>query len=454
MKSYGSGQSQHGFWRPFLEALEARLVPTNLPEGFTETLYAGGMGLTTAMAFAPDSRLFVCEQAGDLRVIDAQGQLLPSPFVHVDVNTSGERGLLGVAFDPDFTDNQYVYVYYTTAAAPIHNRVSRFTADGDVAQANSEIDLLDLDNLDANNHNGGAIHFGLDGKLYIGVGENAVPDNAQNLGNLLGKILRINPDGSIPPDNPFVGVEGARGEIWALGFRNPFTFDVQPGAGRIFVNDVGSDPPNAREEINYLVKGGNYGWPIYEGYSDDPNFVSPLYAYASGQGDGTCAIVGGSFYNPANRQFPNDYWGTYFFSDLCAGWIKRFDGRTGTVTDFATDTPPFTVDVKVDANGSLYYLYNGGIVYRIDYTGTSPTAVAPASAVVFQASKRSPLLTTFGAIENHEGVKWMAVDQLLAADAGLRPTLATNPGHPPVRPHRTDQGTRGWADPLFGDTSF
>jgi glucose/arabinose dehydrogenase len=325
------------------------------------------------MEFAPDGRLFVAQQDGNLRVIQ-DGTLLDTPFLSLSVDSAGERGLLGVAFDPDFAANQYVYVYYTVPGSPAHNRVSRFTATGDVADTKSEFVLLDLDDLsDATNHNGGAIHFGLDGKLYIGVGENANPANAQTLTNLLGKMLRINADASIPEDNPFVSDPTARGEIWAYGFRNPFTFAVQPGTGRIFVNNVGSSPPAAQEEINDLLPGGNYGWPIYEGYSNDPAFISPLYAYPSGQGDGTCAIVGGTFYNPDTVQFPGDYVGTYFFSDLCAGWIRRFDPPYDptTVSDFATDTPVTVVDLKVDSGGSLYYVTHGdpGGVYRIDYTG-------------------------------------------------------------------------------------
>src|SRR5205823_10758608 len=122
----------------------------------------------------------------------------------LNVDSSGERGLLGVAFDPQFATNHYVYVYYTVPGTPAHNRVSRFTANGDVAVPGSEVPILDLNPLStATNHNGGAIHFGLDGKLYIGVGENAQPSNSQSLDTLLGKVLRINPDGSIPPDNPF-----------------------------------------------------------------------------------------------------------------------------------------------------------------------------------------------------------------------------------------------------------
>ena len=192
------------------------------------------------MAFAPDGRLFVAQQGGALRVIK-NGSLLATPFLTVTVNSSGERGLLGVAFDPDFPINQYVYVYYTATTPAIHNRVSRFTANGDVVVPGSEVVILDLPNLSATNHNGGAIHFGPDGKLYVAVGENAVPSNSQTLANPLGKLLRINRDGSIPTDNPFYGsTSGINRSIWALGLRNPFTFAFQSSTGRLFINDVGA----------------------------------------------------------------------------------------------------------------------------------------------------------------------------------------------------------------------
>jgi glucose/arabinose dehydrogenase len=357
------------------------LTPTSLPDGFAETLLAGGMPNPTAMAIAPDGRIFVDQQGGDVRVV-ANGELLPTPFLHLPVDSSGERGLLGIALDPDFANNGYVYVYHTVPGSPPHNQVSRFTAAGDVAQADSELDILDLDNLSgATNHNGGGLHFGLDGKLYVSVGENANPSNSQNLDNRLGKILRINADGSIPDDNPtsFQSIDGTttgdNRAIWAVGFRNPYTFAVQPGTGRIFVNDVGSSPPNAREEINDLYPGLNYGWPVREGITGDPNYTDPQYAYASGvadpdTGDFVCAIVGGTFYNPDTPQFPSDYTGTYFFSDLCGHWIKRFNPDTGDVQVFATGTPGNKVDLAVDSGGSLYYLSqdNGGRLYRIDYT--------------------------------------------------------------------------------------
>src|SRR5262245_55576226 len=180
----------------------APVVAATLPAGFTEALVAGGLSSPTAMQFAPDGRLFVCEQGGNLRVIK-NGALLATQFVSLTVSSVGERGLLGVAFDPDCSVNQFVYVYYTATSPAVHTRISRFTANGDVAVSGSEVVLLDLDTLSATNHNGGALNFGPDGKLYAAVGENAVGSNAQTLNNLLGKVLRINADGSIPTDNPF-----------------------------------------------------------------------------------------------------------------------------------------------------------------------------------------------------------------------------------------------------------
>ncbi len=351
--------------QPTVEALEDRTVLAVLPSGFSESVVAVGLSAPTAMEFAPDGRLFVAQQGGSLRVIQ-NGRLLPTPFLSLSVDSSGERGLLGVAFDPNFASNQYVYVYYTSPAAPVHNRVSRFTASGNTAVPGSEHVVLDLDNLNATNHNGGALHFGADGKLYVGVGENANSANAQSLNNYLGKVLRINADGSFPTDNPFYTTTTAeRSAIWTLGLRNPYTFAVQPGTGRVFINDVGSGGSVAREEINDGIAGSNYGWPTVEGVAGDPRFRDPLYAYA--HTGGVCAITGGTFYNPATSQFPADYAGDYFFADLCAGWVKRFDPATSAVTDFASGLNQ-PVDLKVSADGSLYYLTRGGgVLYRAQY---------------------------------------------------------------------------------------
>jgi glucose/arabinose dehydrogenase len=327
------------------------------------------------MAFAPDDRLFVCEQGGKLRVIK-NGTLLATPFVNLTdiVDPTGERGLLGVTFDPNFATNQFIYVYYTVNTSPIHNRLSRFTANGDVAVPGSEGVILELNNLsNANNHNGGAIHFGTDGKLYVAVGDNANGNNSQALNTLLGKMLRINADGTIPADNPWYGsTTGVNRAIWAIGLRNPFTFAVHSGTGRIFINDVGQ---NSWEEINDGIAGSNYGWPVTEGYTTNPAYRSPLYAYGHGSSSTTgCAITGGVFYNPTTVSFPDNYVGDYFFADYCNGWIRRYDPASNTTASFASGISS-PVDLHVAPDGSLYYLARGGgAVYRVQYTASqAPT---------------------------------------------------------------------------------
>ena len=353
------------------------LLGATLPADFIESQIASGLTNPTAMAFAPDGRLFVCQQGGQLRVIK-NGALLATPFVTLTVDSNGERGLLGVAFDPNFATNQFVYVYYTATTPTIHNRVSRFTANGDVALT-GEVPIFDLNNLSAaTNHNGGAIHFGSDGKLYIAVGENANAANSQTVGNLLGKILRINSDGSIPSDNPttFSGIAGSPSgnnrAIWSVGLRNPYTFTFQPGSGRMFINDVGQ---NSWEEINDGIAGSNYGWSICEGACapSNANFRDPLFQYGHGTSSSTgCAITGGAFYNPTTATFPSDYVGKYFYAEFCSGWIRRFDPATGTTSAFATGISN-PVDLIVTADGSLYYLARGaGAVFRVRFNG--PTA--------------------------------------------------------------------------------
>lgn len=355
-----------------LEVLENRLLLATVPGGFEDVPIATGIAAPTAMAVAPDGRIFVTQQGGAVRVIK-DGSLLPTPFLQTAVSSEGERGLLGVAFDPAFATNKFVYVYYTTATSPIHNRVSRFVANGDVVQPGSETVLLELDNLtSARNHNGGAIHFGNDGKLYVATGDNADGANSQNLGNLLGKILRINPTPGnvVPQDNPFVGTPGARGEIWALGLRNPFTFSVQRGTDRIFVNDVGQV---TWEEINHLQRGGNYGWPAEEGPSTDPRFISPVFAYQhdTGTPQGR-AITGGAFYDATANQFPDSLAGDYFFADFGAGFVWSYDVATDAARPFATGLER-PVDLKVSPNGDLLYLERGtGSVKAIRYVNEAP----------------------------------------------------------------------------------
>src|ERR1043166_1000800 len=376
-----------------------------VPTGFTDTLVANGLTNPTAMAFAPDGRIFVCEQGGTLRVIK-NGALLPTPFLTVTVDSAGERGLLGIAFDPNFVSNQLVYVYYTVPT-PAHNRVSRFTANGDVALAGSEVVLMELPNLStATNHNAGAIHFGADGDLYIATGDNANGNNAQSFSTVLGKMLRITSTGAIPTDNPFFNqTTGDNRSIWALGLRNPFTFAFQPGTGRMFINNVGQ---STWEEINDGIAGANYGWPICEGPCSppDPRFTDPIYFYANTGVD--CAITGGTFYNPDVVQFPSDFVGKYFFADFCGGWIRVLDpANPATASDFANGISN-PVDLKVSPDGTLYYLARGtGSVGRISFTGggggadTIPPTVAitnPADGAI--VARRSTVTITATASDN------------------------------------------------------
>ncbi|WP_164010698.1 PQQ-dependent sugar dehydrogenase [Pyxidicoccus trucidator] len=345
-----------------------------LPPLFTDTEVADDLSSPTAMVLAPDGRIFVCEQDGALRVIQ-NGALLTEPFVTVNTDDSGERGLLGVTLDPGFPQQPYVYVYYTSPSPVLRNRVSRFTASGNRAVAGSEVILLEIDPLtSANTHNGGALHFGGDGKLYVAVGDNARSANARELTTLKGKLLRINRDGSIPADNPFVAsTTGVYRAIWAMGLRNPFSFAVQPGTGRMLINDVGQ---SRWEEINVGVAGANYGWPDTEGPTTDSRFRAPLHAYGHGDSSSLgCAITGGTLYNPPVPQFPSTYVGRYFFADYCSGWIRVLDPATGATTLFANGLGA-PVDLDVGLDGSLYYLdRNGDSVRRIRYTATGGAPV-------------------------------------------------------------------------------
>jgi glucose/arabinose dehydrogenase len=383
-----------------------------LPAGFAETRVAAGLASPTALGLAPDGRVFVAEKGGTLRVVK-NNVLLSQPFLTVSVNSASERGLLGVAFDPDFQSNRFVYVYYTTAAAPIHNRVSRFTASSsnpDVAVAGSELPILDLPTLGAGNHNGGAIHFGNDGKLYVAVGDNAVPANAQSLNTRMGKLLRINANGAIPTDNPFyLQTTGTNRAIWALGLRNPYTFAVDPNTSRIHVNDVGQD---SWEEVNLGARGANYGWPQTEGF--EPAGVSgvryPIHAYQNAGSN--CAIVGAAFYRPHILRFPPMYEGRYFFGDFCGGFIRMLmPPNYSSSAGFATGISSL-VDILTHHDGSLYYLARGGgELWRVQAT---------TSSIVFQDDfeiARGWTLTG-GANSAIRGL-WQRGDPELTLNAGL-----------------------------------
>jgi glucose/arabinose dehydrogenase len=212
--------------------------------------------------------------------------------------------------------------------------------------------------------------------LYVGVGEAHTSSNSQSLSTPLGKILRIDPAGFpdiVPADNPFVSTPGARGEIWALGLRNPFTFAVDPLNGEILVNDVGQA---SREEINLGVSGANFGWPTCEGACSNPSFINPVHAYTHGDG---CAITGGAFYRGAG--FPSHMDGSYFFTDFCSDWIRRLDNGD-VMHPFATGVAG-VVDLKVGPDQALYYLTrSSGAVRRIAFAQQLPPD-PPANVVVY-----------------------------------------------------------------------
>jgi glucose/arabinose dehydrogenase len=360
--------------------------------------------VSATMAFAPDGRLFVGDtKNGKIRVVK-NNALLTDPALSLTVDSSSERGINGIAFAPNFASapagSKYVFIYYTKPdplkpnqnPSNAKNRVSRFTissTNADKLDPASERVILDNVSATAGNHNGGALHFGADGMLYLAIGEAAVKDDAQKLSTYNGKVLRINAMSAtniVPSDNPFLTTPGALPLIWARGFRNPFTGAIKPGTSTLYINDVGL---SSWEEINNVKKGLNYGWPIREGYDGgDPNYADPIFAYANVSG---IAITGGAFYNGA--QFPSSYAGKYFFGDYVQKKIWWLDEVNKKQVTFASNTLS-VVDIDVNPkDGSLWYLGLDGSVQRIGYaTGNrAPTAVATAN----KTSGLKPLAVTF-----------------------------------------------------------
>ncbi len=352
-----------------------RLVPI-VTSGLSSPVYLTAPPGDTA-------RLFVVEQAGQIRVVQ-HGQLLAMPFLDIAsrVLSGGEEGLLSVAFHPLYATNHYFYVDYThtnTAGDTLYTLIERYTttsADSNIADTASHKLLLRIVQ-PYSNHNGGLVLFGLDGLLYIGMGDGGSggdPQNrAQNPDSLLGKLLRIDVDGGDPyinpPNNPYAG-GGGRGEIWAIGLRNPWRYAFDRPTGLLYIADVGQ---NAWEEVDVAPAsqaGVNYGWPIMEGahcYRPNPcsstGLVLPVIEYDHSEG---CSIIGGFVYR--GSRWPS-LAGQYFYSDYCSGWMRSFAYANGAVTGQTT----WSLNVSLgnvlsfgeDSAGELYVLSAGGSIYRI-----------------------------------------------------------------------------------------
>jgi len=348
----------------------ASITATRVASGLNQPLFAAAPPGDTG-------RLFIVEKTGAIKILDLNtGSVLSTPFLTAPVVSAGERGLLGLAFDPDFASNGFFYIYSTVTAPATHNVVERYQVSGNpnVANAASRQTVINLDNLSgATNHNGGWIGFGPDNNLYIATGDNANGANAQTLSNLLGKILRIDVEGGlpyqIPPDNPFVGTPGARPEIFALGLRNPWRASFDSASGKLFIGDVGEA---TIEEINLGQKGANYGWPNSEGPSGNPALTNPIAFYNHSVGQ---SITGGYVYNGESDGLN----GQYFYADFSQHklFTLRFDGtswitteRTAQVqTNIGTINNPSSFGE--DGRGNLYLVDVDGEIYRLTPTVAS-----------------------------------------------------------------------------------
>jgi glucose/arabinose dehydrogenase len=330
-------------------------------------------------------RLFVVEQSGSVRAIE-NGRPAAAAFLDIraKVESGGEKGLLSIAFHPRFAENRTFFVDYTTRiGGQLTTVVSRWREVGGRADAASEEVLLTIDQ-PFDNHNGGQLAFGPDGLLYIGNGDggsgNDPLDHGQNLGTLLGTVLRIDVDHAdpplpyrIPPDNPFVGQPGRRGEIYAYGLRNPWRFSFDRETGLLYLGDVGQ---GAREEIDVITKGGNYGWRIMEGDictpgvapgCDPTGLILPIHTYATG--DLGRSVTGGFVYRGARMPA---LLGLYLYADYVSGRILglRYDGTRVTEQRELLQTPYAISTFGEDDSGELYVAdHSGGRIFRIISAG-------------------------------------------------------------------------------------
>jgi glucose/arabinose dehydrogenase len=325
-------------------------------------------------------RLYVVEQGGRIRVI-RDGQLQATPFLDVSgrISAGGERGLLGLAFHPQFASNHRFFVNYTDPKGD--TRIAEFQAlSADQADPTSERLLLTVQQ-PFSNHNGGGLAFGADGKLYAGLGDGGSggdpQGNGQNLASFLGKLLRMDVDVGDPygnpPDNPFVGVNGARHAIWAYGLRNPFRFAFDRETDDLYIGDVGQ---SSWEEVDFAkaprAGGENYGWNVMEGTQcyrprtgcKTTGLTLPVYDY--GHGDG-CSITAGVVYRGCRMP---ELAGTFFFGDYCRGFVRSLrvvEGQATEVRDWPELTEIHNISsFGLDADGEMYVVDYWGTVFRLD----------------------------------------------------------------------------------------
>ena len=411
----------------------------DLPNDFVDDLVLSGIDQPVGLGFLPDGRLLFTEQKNArIRLIVNGAIAAVDPVITVpNVRTSGnEQGLLGIAVDPGWPARPYLYVHYDyLLSATI--RISRYTVGGDLAftgNGSLTIDpatrhdiLTDIPDV-APNHNGGTLRFGPDGMLYISLGDDASPCQAQNLTVLAGKILRLDisalPAGGggppaksliTPADNPYVGNANANAKLVGYwGLRNPFRFGVDPVTGSLVIGDVGQ---STREELSHVsVLGRNLQWPIWEGFAPGPTtcvgvdsttFSNPILDYPRSQGQ---AVNGGVIYRrPATgaSRFPPEYDGDIIYTDFYSQWVRRIKNSGGAwapapapgqpnPTDWATGTN-FIADWLTAPDGSLWYcrlFTSGGAgpgeIHRIRYTGVTSVPPGPTPAVEFRAPYPSP----------------------------------------------------------------
>ena len=346
--------------------------------------YENGFDRPVDIVHAGDDRLFIVEQGGKIKIIDATGETLTTPFLQLSVNFgANEQGLLGMTFHPNYADNGYFYVNYTSGNGDGFSKISRFTVDAanpNLADASSELELLTVTQ-PAWNHNAGDIAFGPDGYLYIGFGDGGSGGdpwgNGQNTETFLGKMLRIDVDNgtpySIPADNPFVGNSDVLDEIWAIGMRNPWRISFDKITGDLWIGDVGQGD---LEEIDFEPAGSagglNYGWRCYEGEDTyNTSNCAPIsdftFPVASYKVNNFCnSVTGGFVYR--NCEYP-DLTGRYLYADYCHGmiWSVHPDGAGGWIEEELFDNGQYDISTfGEDMAGNLYLArLSAGVIYKV-----------------------------------------------------------------------------------------